>query len=77
MYELAQPVVQTSIVSIQKFEVVNVAIIPFQSASVTILCYDANGVFVTTKNFVLSGNDYLNWGNNDAYLDNYIASHLA
>lgn len=46
------------------------------SVSVSVSCYDANNCLSLTDFFVISGDEYNAWGNDDEYLKQLIASKL-
>lgn len=39
-------------------------------------CYDVNNKFLFDQVFVIEGQEYLNWGNNDEYLVDLVCSKL-
>ena len=46
------------------------------SVSVIVNCYDENNSFLFSKTFLIEGDEYLGWGNNDSYLINLISQKL-
>ena len=48
----------------------------FQSVTVNAMLYGADGNFIEVKTLTLSGQDYLDWNNNDKYLINKVAEKL-
>ena len=48
----------------------------FQSVTVNAMLYGADGNFIEVKTLTLSGQDYLDWNNNDQYLINKVAEKL-
>ena len=62
--------------TITKFNVVVREVILNTRATLVVTCYDSNNKLIETKNLVLSGADYDNWGANDEYIMNYVARHL-
>ena len=46
------------------------------SATFRVSLYDPNDSCVSNKYVTLEGQDYLNWGNDDKYVLNYIAKEL-
>jgi len=47
----------------------------FISANLGITFFDINNNLVKAENITISGADYTNWGNNDDYIINYVATH--
>ena len=48
----------------------------FQSVTVNVMLYGENGGFLEVKTITLSGQDYLDWNNNDQYLIDKVAEKL-
>lgn len=46
------------------------------SVSVIVNCYDENSSFLFSKTFLIEGDEYLGWGNDDSYLINLISQKL-
>jgi hypothetical protein len=46
------------------------------SVSIIVNCYDKNSSFLFSKTFLIEGDEYLGWGNDDSYLINLISQKL-
>lgn len=47
-----------------------------KSALLLVSLYDENDKYISTVNIDLAGDDYANWGNDDAYLLQYVSNKL-
>ena len=65
--------VKTSIIDNIKIRVSNIDLFKSVSLNVTLM---SGKTFVDSKNFTLSGADYLDWGNDDTYINNYVLNAL-
>jgi hypothetical protein len=61
---------------INSFDIQNIEVILFTSAVIAVKLNDINGSFVELKFITLAGKDYTNWGKDDNYIINFIASKL-
>jgi hypothetical protein len=50
--------------------------IPFTSASINVLLYDENDIVIDTRGFVLDLPEFLDWGNDDKFLVNWVKQKL-
>ena len=50
--------------------------IPFTSAGVACMLYDANDKAVENRVYLLDGNDFLSWGSDDKYLVEWVKQKL-
>ena len=57
-----------------RINVMNVVL--FNSVSVQAVLLDANNNYIDTKIIVIKDADYLNWGNDDNYIVNYVLNEL-
>ena len=75
MPELIQTITSTKNFSIVHFDVSGVMVFLHQRASVCVVftCDDGNQLY---REVVLEGDDYTNWGNNDNYINEYIALNI-
>jgi hypothetical protein len=48
----------------------------FQSVSVTAILFDETKNYAGVRNFVIAGDEYLAWNNNDQYLVDLVAAKL-
>jgi hypothetical protein len=67
--------IEPIIISYNSFRINSVSINLNQSAVIAISLYSDN-TLVMFKNFVMSGDDYLSWGNDDNYLTNWVVQQL-
>jgi hypothetical protein len=51
-------------------------IVLFQSANIVVNFFDINKIFISTQLLTLAGDDYTNWGDDDEYIINYVATTL-
>ena len=50
--------------------------IPFIKATIMVVLFDENDKVIDNRCYVLDGEDFLNWGNDDKYLVNWIKNKL-
>ena len=75
-YVPIQPATETTTKVITSFTVNVMRLELFQSVTVNAMLYGADGNFIEVKTLTLSGQDYLDWNNNDQYLIDKIAEKL-
>lgn len=61
---------------IHSCEIQIINLILFQSVSVMVTLYDENSVPIENKMITISGEDYLNWSNDDNWLVDYTLNKL-
>ena len=71
-----QPATETTTKVITSFTVNVMRLELFQSVTVNAMLYGADGNFIEVKTLTLSGQDYLDWNNNDQYLIDKVAEKL-
>jgi hypothetical protein len=71
-----QPATITDVKNVTHFEVRVMGLELFTSVSVFVTLKDADGSISGTRSFTFSGQDYLNWNNDDSYLVSLVASRL-
>ena len=71
-----QPATETTTRIITSFTVNVMRLELFQSVTVNAMLYGADGNFIEVKTLTLSGQDYLDWNNNDQYLIDKVAEKL-
>jgi hypothetical protein len=71
-----QPATETTTKVITSFTVNVMRLELFQSVTVNAMLYGENGNFQEVKTLTLSGQDYLDWNNNDQYLIDKVAEKL-
>jgi hypothetical protein len=67
----------SKVVKINQFQIDNIKIKLFESVSFTVMLYDINNNFCDCRYFELSTDEYLQWGQDDAYLIKYVKTKLA
>jgi hypothetical protein len=67
----------SKVVKINQFQIDNIKIKLFESASFTVLLYDVNEILCDSRYFELSKDEYLQWGQDDGYLIKYVKTKLA
>ena len=50
--------------------------IPFIKANIMVVLFDENDKVIDNRCYVLDGEDFLNWGNDDKYLVNWVKTKL-
>jgi hypothetical protein len=50
--------------------------IPFVKANVAVMLFDENDKIIDNRFYIIDGDDFLNWGNDDKYLVNLIKNKL-
>ena len=71
-----QPSTETTTKVITSFTVNVMRLELFQSVTVNAMLYGATGNFLEVKTLTISGQDYLDWNNNDQYLIDKVAQLL-
>jgi hypothetical protein len=71
-----QPSTEITTRIITSFTVSVIRLELFTSVTVNAMLYGADGGFIEVKTLTLSGQDYLDWNNNDQYLINKVAEIL-
>jgi len=71
-----QPSTEITTRIITSFTVSVIRLELFTSVTVNALLFGADGGFIEVKTLTLSGQDYLDWNNNDQYLINKVAEIL-
>jgi hypothetical protein len=62
--------------TITRFEIENIDIQLFASARIRVNLYNSSGQRIEVANVMISGANYLNWGNDDKYVITYVANTL-
>lgn len=75
-YNLDNPVQQVITNTITKFSIVSVTINPYSSADIIVKLLTADDVQVSTARYIMQGQDYLDWNNNDDYLIVWIKNQI-
>lgn len=71
-----QPFEKTVIKTIVRFSLNITELILNTSATFSVLCYDIDDKLIDTKFVSIEGTDYVNWGNNDSYVIDFVANKL-
>lgn len=71
-----EPAEEISVRIITSFTVSVIRLELFTSVTVNAMLYGETGNFIEVKTLTLSGQDYLDWNNNDQYLINKVAEIL-
>jgi hypothetical protein len=61
---------------VKSFDIIIIGLELNKYVNVLAKYYDINNVFLFEKQYFIEGQEYLEWGNNDEYLINLIASKL-
>lgn len=75
-YTLENPVEKVIRQEITKYRIDNVNVTPFQMATITCILCDDNDTFIEARTFIMEGEDYANWNNNDLYLINWLNAKI-
>ena len=70
------PVDKTVTQTIVRFSLDIIELILNTSATFRVISYDITNIMVDTQFVVLDGTDYLNWGNDDEYVRQFVANKL-
>lgn len=70
------PFDKTTTQTIVRFDLDIIELQLYASATFRVLCYDINDKLIDTKFVELEGNAYNNWGNDDEYVVQYVATVL-
>jgi len=71
-----QPYTTTTTATIASFTVRVADINLFESATLYVQLFDADGVFLSDKVIQMSGSDYTSWGSDDSYINRFVANNL-
>jgi hypothetical protein len=69
-----QEQITTKVVS--SFDVQNIELVLFNSARIRVAILDENGNMLDLTFLTMEGEDYTNWGSDDNYIINYVATKL-
>ena len=61
---------------VHSFEIQVLNLVLFQSVTIMVTLYDENNIPIDNKMLTISGDDYLNWFNDDNYLIDYALNNL-
>ena len=70
------PYDQITTIIIYSFNIENIDLDLFNSAKIRVSLLGEKGNAVDVKYVVMAGEDYTNWGNDDQYVINFVASTL-
>jgi hypothetical protein len=70
------PVDKTTTKTITKFTLDISKMTLNESATFRVSLFDANNNYIDATNVTLEGQAYLDWGNDDTYIINYVATEL-
>lgn len=63
--------------TINSYIINTLAVVLGQSASIEVYLYDISGSFITFKTFIMTGETYAGWTNNDLpYVTNWVESQI-
>lgn len=62
--------------NVKSFEIIVTSLQLNILVSLVVKCYDVNNKFLFDKQFVIEGDEYLNWGSNDDYIINLVCSKM-
>lgn len=69
-----KPIKMMKVVVIDRIDITDIKIIPFKNAIVNVSCYTNLREFVETNSFMMSDEEYAQWGNDDAYLHDWVCN---
>jgi hypothetical protein len=61
---------------ISGFDIQNIELVLFNSARIFVRLLDENGNMMDLKFITMEGEDYANWGSDDNYIINFVATKL-
>ena len=70
-----QPIVKTTVKTIQKFSISLSNLKLFTSVDILVCFYDVNDNFIDMTTLILDGEDYLAWYDDDTYLLTYLGEN--
>lgn len=77
IYPVNPPAVKVITQEIYSFTITSIFVNVFSSATVNVRLFDDKNVSLASKSFVLSGEDYAQWNNDDQYLINWITQQIS
>ena len=69
------PVDMITTTTITSFEIVSIEVALFSSATIRVNVFAGN-YRTDVRNIIIEGDDYVNWGNDDQYINSYVANAL-
>lgn len=76
-YNLDYPVEQVIKNIIVKFSINDIVVTPFQSANIFVNLYNVRNECVLTSIFLMEGQEYSNWSDDDEYLINWVKNKIS
>lgn len=68
--------VSTTVTTVASFSVRIIKINLFESATLCVKLFNGKNEFVGLKHLELNGDNYTNWGSDDNYINNFVATQL-
>jgi hypothetical protein len=71
-----QPATLTTVKTVKYFKIYVVGLDLFNSVTLSVSLYDENSAVIDNRTFVVTGDEYLAWNNDDQYLISLVAQKL-
>ncbi len=73
---IIEPLTITTTKRITKFNIDHIAVNLFDSVNINVVLFDENNMPCDTKNYIMNGDEYKLWGDDDNYIVDWIKSKL-
>jgi hypothetical protein len=75
LYDI-EPITKTKVNIISKIEISIIELILFKSVKVRVVLFDENRNIINSNILTLTGQDYLNWKDDDNYIVDYVKTNI-
>ena len=75
-YPLDSPVEKVIVKIATQFKIERVEVTPFQNARILTMIFGSNENVVDLVDYIMMGDDYNNWNNDDDYLINWVKNKI-
>ncbi len=73
---IIEPLTITTTKTITKFNINYITVNLFDSVNINVVLFDENNMPCDTKNYLMNGDEYKLWGDDDNYIVDWIKSKL-
>ena len=73
---IKKPITKTKVNIVSKIEISIVELILFKSVKVRVVLFDDNKNIINSNILTLTGQDYLNWKDDDNYIVDYVKTNI-
>ncbi len=73
---IIEPLTITTTKTITKFNINYITVNLFDSVNINVVLFDENNMPCDTKNYIMNGDEYKLWGDDDNYIVDWIKSKI-